>query len=116
MMNSFLGEDVFRSGVSNYLKKFSYSNSEQDDLWASLTAAAEGRQVLPAGGVTVKDIMDTWTLQSGYPVIKVQREGGRLTASQVFTSSIINNRAFNFFSNSCCCHSSFRIKSTGNID
>lgn len=37
MMNLFLGEEVFRRGVSEYLKKHRYSNAEQDDLWASLT-------------------------------------------------------------------------------
>lgn len=37
MMNLFLGEEVFRRGVSEYLKKHRYGNAEQDDLWASLT-------------------------------------------------------------------------------
>lgn len=37
MMNLFLGEEVFRRGVSEYLKKHKYGNAEQDDLWASLT-------------------------------------------------------------------------------
>ncbi|KAH8024438.1 hypothetical protein HPB51_022947 [Rhipicephalus microplus] len=37
MMNFFLTEPVFRKGVSNYLKKRSFSNARQDDLWTELT-------------------------------------------------------------------------------
>lgn len=40
MMSLFLGEEVFRHGVSEYLKKHQYKNAEQDDLWAALTEQA----------------------------------------------------------------------------
>ncbi|KAG5673914.1 hypothetical protein PVAND_003915 [Polypedilum vanderplanki] len=73
MMHKFLGEKAFRFGVSNYLKKHAYANAEQDDLWHSLTASAHEEQSLPTS-ISVKDIMDTWTLQVGYPVIDVKRD------------------------------------------
>lgn len=73
MMHKFLGEDAFKDGVSSYLKKHSYKNTEQDDLWESLTEKAHENQSLMKS-VTVKDIMDTWTLQVGYPVIDVKRD------------------------------------------
>lgn len=72
MMHKFLGEETFRQGVSRYLKKHAYANSVQDDLWASLTEIAHENQSLMKT-VTVKDIMDTWTLQVGYPVIDIKR-------------------------------------------
>lgn len=72
MMHKFLGEESFQSGVSNYLQKHKYANAKQDDLWAALTEAAHSRQVLPKE-FTVKNIMDTWTLQVGYPIIQVDR-------------------------------------------
>lgn len=83
MMNLFLGEDTFRTGVSNYLKKYAYGNAEQDDLWQSLTEVAHKSGSLPAN-TTVKMIMDTWTLQTGYPIISVDRdyESGTATISQ----------------------------------
>lgn len=61
-----------------------FSNAEQDDLWDYLTAAAEEDETLP-DGVTVKMIMDTWTLQMGYPVITVTRtpDGTSATLAQV---------------------------------
>ncbi|KAG8253900.1 hypothetical protein J6590_019565 [Homalodisca vitripennis] len=81
MMSYFLGKDVFRSGINKYLKRFEYHNAEQDDLWESLTTEANISSVLPTN-LSVKDIMDTWTLQTGYPVVLIKREGGRITVSQ----------------------------------
>ncbi|KAH1005675.1 aminopeptidase N [Dendroctonus ponderosae] len=73
MMSLFLGEETLRAGVSNYLREHRYHNAEQDDLWHSLTVAAHKKNTLPKD-LTVKTIMDTWTLQTGYPVIHVERD------------------------------------------
>ncbi|XP_063599467.1 aminopeptidase N-like [Penaeus indicus] len=83
MMNYFLGEETFRKGVSNYLKAFAYDAAAQDDLWQFLTEAAHEDATL-AADVTVKDIMDTWTLQTGYPVVRVERDatGASATVTQ----------------------------------
>lgn len=79
MMNLFLGEETFRTGVSNYLKKHAYGNAEQDDLWESLTEVAHKNQVLPQY-MSVKQIMDSWTVQTGYPLITVIRNYEACTA------------------------------------
>lgn len=68
MMNYFLTEPIFRKGVSNYLKKRSFTNARQDDLWQELTMAQEKEP-----RVDVKTVMDSWTLQTGYPVITFNR-------------------------------------------
>ncbi|XP_046670632.1 aminopeptidase N-like isoform X3 [Homalodisca vitripennis] len=73
MMSLFLGENVFKRGVSEYLKKHKYGNAEQDDLWVSLTEQAHKHNALPPE-LSVKQIMDTWTLQTGYPLITVTRD------------------------------------------
>jgi aminopeptidase N len=73
MMHKFLGENSFRYGVSNYLKKHQYANAIQDDLWDQLTKSAHENQALE-NAITVKSIMDSWTLQVGYPVIEVKRD------------------------------------------
>ncbi|CAH2096717.1 unnamed protein product [Euphydryas editha] len=73
MMLMFLGEDVFRKALHNYLTKYSYSNAEQDDLWAELTAVNRQYGGL-ARNVTVKEVMDTWTTQTGYPLLTVHRD------------------------------------------
>lgn len=92
MMNSFLGESTFVHGVSNYLKKYSFSNAYQDDLWAELTKAAHQDGTLESS-TTVKDIMDTWTLQKGYPVVTIAKEdNNKVKASQKwFLLNPLNN-------------------------
>lgn len=72
MMGLFLGENVLRKGVSNYLDEHKFNNAEQDDLWMALTREAHKQLALPTN-LTLKTIMDTWTLQTGYPVINVER-------------------------------------------
>lgn len=49
-----------------------YSNAEQDDLWTILTIVSHENDVLDPE-VTIKQIMDTWTLQTGYPVVTATR-------------------------------------------
>lgn len=79
MMDHFLTTPVFTTGLTSYLRKRSYSSATQNDLWAALTEQAHRDRKL-ADDVTVKDIMDTWTLQTGYPVVDVVRDYARGTA------------------------------------
>lgn len=73
MMAYFLGQHTFKTGLTKYLNKHKYSNAVQDDLWQSLTEVAHQDGTL-AEDQTVKEIMDTWTLQMGYPVVTVTRD------------------------------------------
>ncbi|XP_067616976.1 aminopeptidase N [Eurosta solidaginis] len=72
MMSHFLTSKVFRRGLSRYLKEMAYHAAEQNDLWHFLTTEAVAAGLL-RGNTTVKEIMDTWTLQTGYPVLTVLR-------------------------------------------
>ena len=71
MMANFLSEKVFNRGVTNYLNKYKYDNAVQDELWESLTEVAHKQKTLDPS-ITVKEIMDSWTLQMGYPVVNVR--------------------------------------------
>ena len=73
MIEQFIGEDAFREGVGNYLRRHSYGNTVTADLWAGLDEASEW----PVG-----QIMDTWILQGGYPQVDVSPVDGRLRLSQ----------------------------------
>jgi aminopeptidase N len=72
MMNHFLGEETLKRGLTNYLQVYKFRSARQDDLWDQLTSQAHQDVSLPAH-MTVKEIMDTWTLQTGYPVVTVTR-------------------------------------------
>ena len=80
-MDHFLTRDVFRGGLNKYLTNFTYQNAVQDDLWAFLNAEAASLNVSIAA--TVKEIMDTWTLQTGYPVVNAERKGHEVLVEQV---------------------------------
>ena len=62
MLESTLGPDVFRDGIRRYMAKYRYSNTETDQLWAELAAAA---------GKPVVDVAHDFTLQGGVPMISV---------------------------------------------
>jgi len=72
MMANYLGVNTFNRGIANYLHANAYTNANQDDLWAFLTEVGveDGSLV----DMTVKEVMDTWTVQMGYPVIDFKRE------------------------------------------
>lgn len=81
MMNAFLSERTFVKGVSNYLRRYQFANAVQDNLWEELTKAAHEDNTLDPT-MTVKQVMDTWTLQKGYPLIQINRNGSELSVTQ----------------------------------
>nr|XP_027211532.1 aminopeptidase N-like [Penaeus vannamei] len=72
MMNGFLTEDSFRKGIVSFLRAKKYKTATSDDLWHHLTLQAHMDGTL-SRDMSVKGLMNTWTLQVGYPVVKVVR-------------------------------------------
>src|SRR6266581_7257792 len=73
MLESFLGEDVFRDGVRRYIAAHQYSNSTTADLWNALSDAS---------GKPVGEIAAAWTEQPGFPVVMMKRDGEKVSLSQ----------------------------------
>lgn len=95
MMQHFLSMEVFRKGLNRYLQSRMYNNAEQDDLWNTLTQQSHEDKVLDSA-ITIKEIMDTWTLQTGFPVVTAFRnyELDSVTLSQErFLVNSFNNSA-----------------------
>lgn len=69
-----------------------YKNAQQDELWQFLSEQAHRDAVLPLN-LDVKMIMDTWTLQMGFPVITIVRNytDGYAFISQVKFNSYVYN-------------------------
>ncbi|PIK55590.1 putative aminopeptidase N [Apostichopus japonicus] len=74
MLNNILSEETFRRGLNRYLTHYSEGNANSDKLWDALNQVQDQYDV--------KKIMDTWTLQMGYPVITVTRSGSTLNVQQ----------------------------------
>ncbi|XP_072050679.1 glutamyl aminopeptidase-like [Amphiura filiformis] len=73
MMNYIIGEEAFREGLTIFLKRFQFDNAVSQDLWDALQEAS---------GIDVGEIMDTWTLQMGFPVVNLTRDGSKVQANQ----------------------------------
>jgi aminopeptidase N len=67
MLESFVGEDVFRNGIRRYITAHMYSNTTTTDLWNSLSEVS---------GKPVAEIAAGWITQPGFPLVKVRRARG----------------------------------------
>ncbi|VDO31064.1 unnamed protein product [Haemonchus placei] len=71
MLRALIGEEKHKHAVSQYLKKFSYSNAEATDLWAvfdEVVTDVEGPDGKP---MKTTEFASQWTTQMGFPVISV---------------------------------------------
>ena len=73
MLHSLVGAENFKLGLQDYLKKFSYKNTDTNDLWDAL----EKRSNKP-----VKEFMSAWTTHSGFPVVSVDQTETNVTLVQ----------------------------------
>ncbi|XP_058886756.1 endoplasmic reticulum aminopeptidase 1-like [Acipenser ruthenus] len=105
MLRDFLTADAFKIGIIRYLRRYSYENTRNEHLWESLTNICQsddldegrlqgdgfcaGNQQLSATAkwymhdeLDVKTMMNTWTLQQGFPLISVSVRGREVRLSQ----------------------------------
>lgn len=54
--------DSFRSGLAIYLKKHKLGNAATADLWRALSQSS---------GIDVGEMMPSWTMRQGYPLVTV---------------------------------------------
>jgi puromycin-sensitive aminopeptidase len=73
MLEQYIGPDIFREGVREYLRAHAYGNADTGDLWTALGHAA--KQPVP-------DVMNGWIFKPGYPILVVTQNGDRLTIEQ----------------------------------
>lgn len=66
MLEQYLGAEVFRAGIHDYLTTHAYGNTETVDLWNALSRSS---------GQDVAAIMHTWIDQGGYPLVTVADDG-----------------------------------------
>ncbi|CAM4557088.1 unnamed protein product [Lepidochelys olivacea] len=94
MLSSFLTERLFNKALNSYLKAFSFSSVNQDDLWThiQMVVDAQNEVQLPA---SVKNIMDSWTCQNGFPVLTLNLSTGIISQEQFYNKRTENNTTYN---------------------
>src|SRR4051794_16136024 len=78
MLQQYLGEDRFRQGVNNYLRTHSYGNTETSDLWDGIEAVTTA----DGGNEPVRELMDSWIWQAGFPLVSATLVGEELVLRQ----------------------------------
>ncbi len=66
MLERYVGEDVYKKGIQNYIAKFKFKNATTDDLWNSIQEVS---------GSPVSKIMKEWVYSAGYPLVEVEFKG-----------------------------------------
>ncbi len=77
MLEKMVGKDTIRAGLTNYLKKHRFGNAVTGDLWQAISEAWNGT----ARNFSIPEMMDTWTLQMGYPIIVFEQQN----ATNIYT-------------------------------
>uniref|UniRef100_A0A0B8RZR1 Aminopeptidase n=1 Tax=Philothamnus irregularis TaxID=1899461 RepID=A0A0B8RZR1_9SAUR len=62
MLEDWISPEHFRAGCQKYLTDHHFKNAKTEDFWKAMEEVS---------GKPVKEVMDTWTRQMGYPVLKV---------------------------------------------
>ncbi len=73
MLENYLGEEAFMTGIRTYMEAFAEKNATGADLW---------RHLAKASGEPVAEMMQSWIEQPGFPVVNMQVQDGVLTLSQ----------------------------------
>ncbi|KAM8885152.1 endoplasmic reticulum aminopeptidase 2 isoform 1-T1 [Spinachia spinachia] len=100
MLRHFLTDDVFQRGIVRYLRRYSYRNAHNQDLWDSLantcseedfisgkhcyssSQASKNAYLFAGEHMDLTAMMNTWTLQKGVPLVTVTRKGPNLLLRQ----------------------------------
>ncbi len=73
MIESYVGEEAFKKGVSNYLKEHEYKNAVSADFWNHIANFSD---------IDAKEIIKNWVSQSGYPLIEIKEKKSILEINQ----------------------------------
>ena len=88
----FIGEELFRQGISHYLKRHAFGNTEATDLWDSLEVVCHAEALT----LPIRQVLDTWIKQSGHPELQVRRakSGGGTAGGAKSDAIILKQRPF----------------------
>ena len=73
MLEHFVGEKKFQTGLKKYLVKHQYDNAEGRDLWNAIGTVSKQ---------PIDKMMKTWINQVGFPLLEVARKGSILSMKQ----------------------------------
>uniref|UniRef100_A0A7N1A7K8 Alpha-aminoacylpeptide hydrolase n=1 Tax=Kalanchoe fedtschenkoi TaxID=63787 RepID=A0A7N1A7K8_KALFE len=113
MLQTYLGPRVFQRSLAAYVKRYSWSNANTEDLWTVLAKVS---------GKPVRQVMSPWTKQAGFPLIfaKVHNQKLELKQTQFLSTGSHGNGLWTVPITLCCgsyrtCHSFLLNKKSENV-
>eukprot|EP00968_Pinguiococcus_pyrenoidosus_P017071 scaffold1661_cov251-Pinguiococcus_pyrenoidosus.AAC.11 len=73
MAHAVLGAENFQKGLQAYMQTHKYENAVTTDLWNAWAKES---------GLPIAEIMSSWTMQMGFPLLTVKLEDGKAQVSQ----------------------------------
>ncbi|XP_019527002.2 aminopeptidase N-like [Aedes albopictus] len=94
MFRGVLGDEVWRLMSSVYLSDNELEAVNPNDLIAAMEEASKDMDTLPEG-VSMREFVESWTEQTGYPVLEVRRNYRTdeiiLSQDRFFNNKVVNN-------------------------
>nr|AML39757.1 aminopeptidase [Haemonchus contortus] len=72
MLRALIGKDKHKHAVTQYLKKFSYSNAQASDLWEVFDEVVTDIKGPDGKPMKTTAFADQWTTQMGFPLVTVE--------------------------------------------
>ena len=73
MLENYVGEKNFRTGLKKYLSDFKYSNAQGQDLWNAIGKASK---------MPVSSMVNSWLKQPGFPQLEISKNKNNLKLTQ----------------------------------
>jgi aminopeptidase N len=73
MLQRYIGDEAFQTGLKEYFKNFAYKNTETSDLWSAFGNSSNKN---------ITNLMNTWIVQPGFPVLHVSKQANQIFLSQ----------------------------------
>ncbi|MCL4374055.1 MAG: M1 family metallopeptidase [Candidatus Marsarchaeota archaeon] len=78
MLEDYVGYDLFRQGLHEYLKRHAHGNATKYDLWSAINKVAERAGL----HLNVSNVAKAWIENVGYPLLEVDNVHGKFSVSQ----------------------------------
>jgi len=78
MLEDYVGVETFRRGLKSYIKRHSYANATEHDLWQSI-GSVQGKK---KGASGLDRVASYWINTPGYPIVEVGDDGERMRLRQ----------------------------------
>jgi aminopeptidase N len=88
MLEMYLSENTFQTGIQAYMKQHSFGNATTEDLWQALSQAAavseggkSGKHKKGSAGPDVSALMQAWVHTPGCPLVSLKQLGNKKSRS-----------------------------------